>query len=150
MHWVDMSKDLAKKQEDITSEDPSLLLRWGKIATRIAAISATITGALAALFSSSSVTSGITLTAAGASTLAAAEKLPNPRYIKTKHIPPKVGAKKHAKAILASDILKPEKIGAKKASPAAIKAAALKAATVPKAPTSLARTTASYERKMDF
>ena len=90
-------------------EDTSAIIRWGKLITRVTAISATLTGAFAALFSSSSVTSGITLTAAGASTLAAAEKLPDPRYIKTKHIPPKV-IKGH-KVSLSPDILaKPEKI----------------------------------------
>lgn len=107
-----MSKETAKKQEEGSSEDAGLVLRWGKIVTRIAAISATITGAFAALFSSSSITSGITLTAAGASTLAAAEKIPDPKYIKTKHVPPRVISKK-GQAVLQSDILpKPERISA--------------------------------------
>lgn len=84
--------------------------------TRIAAISATITGAFAALFSSSSVTGGITLTAAGASTLAAAEKIPDPKYIKTKHIPPRAISKK-GKTVLQPDILpKPERITSNRSS----------------------------------
>lgn len=108
-----MSKETAKKQEEVSSEDSGLVLRWGKLITRIAAISATITGAFAALFSSSSVTSGITLTAAGASTLAAAEKIPDPKYIKTKHVPPRTINKKGSKAVLQPDILpKPERISA--------------------------------------
>ncbi len=108
-----MSKEAIKKQEDApVTEDSNVVLRWGKIVTRIAAIGATITGAFAALFSSSSITSGVALTAAGASTLAAAEKIPDPKYIKTKHVPPKaIGAKRSSKAVLQPDILpKPERI----------------------------------------
>ncbi len=90
--------------------ETGVILKWGKLITRITAISATLTGAFAALFSSSSVASGIALTAAGASTLAAAEKLPSQRYVKTKHIPPHP-ALRSGRSVLQPDILaKPEKI----------------------------------------
>ena len=121
-------------------EDTGFVLRWGKFATKVAAIGATVTGAFAALFSSSSITGGITLTAVGASTLAAAEKLPDPRYIKTKHIPPLPGRKRASKALLAPDILpKPEKIvSSKKLTPSS--------KSLSKEPLSIARMSPSYER----
>lgn len=102
-----MAKHLVTKHAD-PLEDTSFILKWGKIVTRITAISATITGAFAAIFSSSSV-GGIGLTAMGAGTLAAAEKIPDPRYTKTKHIPPR--PLKKQKSVLTPDILaRPEKI----------------------------------------
>jgi len=60
-------------------------LKWSKIAAKLAAVGTTMTGALASL--SGSATTGIALSAAGASTYAATD-LQTKGYEKTKHIPP--------------------------------------------------------------
>jgi len=62
------------------------VLKWGKIAAKLAAIGTTISGAVTAL--SGSATSGVALSAAGATTYAAAKGIPTQGYEKTKHIPP--------------------------------------------------------------
>lgn len=131
--WCMASSNLPKPKVKIS--EPSPMLRWSKLIARITAIGATITGAVAALFSSSSVTSGIALTAAGASTLAATEKLPDHKgYIKTKHVPPRRTSTRQA-TVLAPDILpRPEKLTAAK--------------KAPKPQRFAARPTASYERKV--
>lgn len=80
-----------KQQLPLEFEDEAEpLLRWSKLIARFAAWAATVGGAAVAFFSASSVSSGVAITAAGASTLAAAEKIPDPKnkYLKTKHVPP--------------------------------------------------------------
>ena len=62
------------------------LLKWGKVTAKIAVIGTTITGAATAL--SGSASTGVALSAAGATAYAATTGLPKPRYEKTKHIPP--------------------------------------------------------------
>lgn len=105
-----MARRILPKPRPEASEDVSFMFKWGKFVTRVTAITATVAGTLAAFFSSSSVTSGVALTAVGAGTLAAAEKLPDSRYLKTKHVPPlRTGSL--GKATLPPDILsRPEKI----------------------------------------
>ena len=61
-------------------------LKWGKILAKFAAIGTTVSGAITAL--SGSATSGVALSAAGATTYAATKGLPSQGYEKTKHIPP--------------------------------------------------------------
>ena len=80
------------------TDDATPLLRKAKFVARLAAIGATVGGAVIAFFSSSA-TSGAAITAAGASTLAAAEKIPDPKskYLKTKHIPPRLADKLNPK-----------------------------------------------------
>jgi hypothetical protein len=62
------------------------ILKWGKLLAKLAAIGTTISGAVTAL--SGSATTGMALSAAGATTYAAAKTLPTKGYEKTRHIPP--------------------------------------------------------------
>jgi len=68
------------------------VLKWSKIIAKFAAIGTTITGGIAALTSASSST-GLALTAAGATTYVAAKNIPVHDYEKTRHVSPRASQK---------------------------------------------------------
>ena len=134
-------------------DDTAPLLKWTKFVARLAAIGATVSGAAVAFFTSSSATSGIAITAAGASTLAAAEKIPNPKdkYLKTKHISPKLAAKLGVKKKPGEEdaLTKKEKLEKKKEEMEK-KLAAHKARADKRPPQVHVRRAASYETAAQF
>jgi hypothetical protein len=86
-----------------------ILLKWGKITAKFAAIGTTITGAITAFTSSSSAT-GIAMGAAGATTYAATKELAKEGYEKTKHVSPgpAIRGSLAARAIAEASMRKPE------------------------------------------
>jgi len=62
------------------------ILKWGKIVAKFTAVGTMVSGAVTAL--SGSATTGVVLSATGATSYAVAKGLPQQGYEKTKHIPP--------------------------------------------------------------
>jgi hypothetical protein len=82
-------KEESKKKKLTAKERIIKILQWSKVTAKFIAVCSTIAGMVAAAASSSAATTGLALSAAGATTLAATKTIPSTRgYEKIKHIAP--------------------------------------------------------------